>query len=650
MYQNLPSIALDTETSDNIPFIATTTDENLDSNLYDLTIAEDFFKVKEIAENPNIIKVFHNAIYDIYCLSRIEIIVVPPIDDTMIMATLVNENYVSRKLKWLARNCLDEECAEERALSKLKTKLKSECKKKGIPFTWDMIPRDTLYPYAIKDPEYTMMLSYYFKEPMKQYRKLYEFEMKMTFIVVDMIKEGLRIDRPYVKSMMEEYTKKVSFTLTRIEDYLLDNDLVLCNTIKRKTYKGIYSYASRLGLVPDDSEIIEVDDDFLEYKYPIEYNPGSPTQTREVLENFEIFTPTSGKKGEQGTGKDVLTPWLKRNPNHKHRKFVNILEDFRFYSKQLSTYYDPFYNKHTSESDDIAHFLMYQSGARTGRFSAERIQTIPRPYEDTQGKSRRIRDAFIPPERYMIVSGDYDQIEMRVFADRSDCTNLINDINAGYDCHSGTAIRIFGRSLYDTNPKHYRFQAKWINFGIIYGMGANALADLLELPYIEAYEYLEEYYSNYPVKQFISAVIGQLYRSGYIRIKYDSPKMSFMRDYRVPKKLAYKGVNMIVQGTSAYVLKFAMKRIAEYIVREKLDIKMVLTLHDELFFYIDKQSYCRDLLLKLTDKMEDHVTFKVPILATIKVSDKSWGDCKEIDLRTKQVNMEDYLQQIEVGN
>lgn len=638
MYQNLPSIALDTETSNNIPFIATTTDENLESNLYDLTIEVDFFKIKEIAEDSNVVKVFHNAIYDIYCLSRIGINVVPPIDDTMIMATLVNENYVSRKLKWLARNCLNEECAEERELSKLRTKLKNECKKKGIPFTWDMIPRDTLYPYAIKDPEYTMMLSYYFKEPMKQYKKLYEFEMRMAFIVVNMIKEGLRIDRPFVKSMIDKYTNKISSTLTQLQDYLLDNNFVLCDKVKRKTYKGIYSYATKLGLVPDDSEIIEIEDNYLEYIYPTEFNPNSKLQTREIFEKFKIYTPTSGKKGEQGTGKDVLVPWLKRNPEHEHIGFVNLIGDYRFYSKQLSTYYKPLYTRYTSEDNDIAHFLMYQSGARTGRFSAELVQTIPRQYEDSTGRSRKIRDAFIPLERYRILSADYDQIEMKVFADRSNCTNLINDINAGYDCHSGTAIRIFGESLYNTNPKHYRFQSKWINFGIIYGMGVRALANLLELPYIEAYEYLEEYYNSYPVKQFISAVIGQLYRNGYIRIEYNSSRMSFTRDYRVPKKLAYKGVNMIVQGTSAYVLKFAMERIVNFILKEMLDIKMVLTVHDELIFYIDKQIYCKDLLIGLLDEMEDHVTFKVPITASIKVSDRSWGDCKKVDLNTEKVN------------
>lgn len=259
--------------------------------------------------------------------------------------------------------------------------------------------------------------------------------------------------------------------------------------------------------------------------------------------------------------------------------------------------------------------------------------------------AREIRRAFIPRQGNTFVCIDYDQIEMRVFAHFSKCQNIIDRINNGFDPHLGTAIDIFGEELVyknDTLKKFTRTASKGINFGIIYGMGINKLKEQLfgimfelkkELPnnYVlpTPQEILSSYYKQYPVKEYMAEVTGQLYRKGYITISFTSDRMCFIRDYRVPQHLAYKGVNVIVQGTSAYIMKFGMKRAYNKIKAETNKVLFLGTIHDELIWEIPTNKLLKKCIQLIKTEMEDKVTFSVPILASVKTSTKSWGDCKE---------------------
>ncbi len=125
---------------------------------------------------------------------------------------------------------------------------------------------------------------------------------------------------------------------------------------------------------------------------------------------------------------------------------------------------------------------------------------------------------------------------------------------------------------------------------------------------------------------------GELYRTGVIEMKFNSNLMSFTRDYRVPQELAYKAPNVLIQGTAAYVMKYGMKRCLNYIHKYDLDIKWIMTLHDELIFEISNDYDVNKQTKKLITLMEDSVTFDVPIIASPKMSTKSWGDCKEVKI------------------
>ncbi len=260
--------------------------------------------------------------------------------------------------------------------------------------------------------------------------------------------------------------------------------------------------------------------------------------------------------------------------------------------------------------------------------------------------AREIRRAFIPRPGNTFVCIDYDQIEMRVFAHFSKCQNIIDRINNGFDPHLGTAIDIFGEDLVyknDTLKKFTRSASKGINFGIIYGMGITKLKAQLfgimfelqkELPknytLPTPQEILSSYYKQYPVKEYMAEVTGQLCRKGYITISFNSKLMNFTRDYRVPQHLAYKGVNIIVQGTAAYIMKLGMLRAYNKINKQTNKVLFLGTIHDELLWEIPTNKKLVNRINLLKTQMEDKVTFSVPILASVKTSTKSWGDTKEV--------------------
>lgn len=249
---------------------------------------------------------------------------------------------------------------------------------------------------------------------------------------------------------------------------------------------------------------------------------------------------------------------------------------------------------------------------------------------DKENMNREVRRAFIPSESYNFLFIDYDQIEMRLFAHFSKCKSLIKAILDGYDPHLGTAYILFGKENVEKDSEtrsELRRRAKTINFGIIYGMGKAKLASSLGLSNIKANEVLSDYHNSLPeIREYSEDLSEQLFYRGRIRIVLNSPLMKLIRDYNVPYKLSYKGINIVLQGMAAYVIKFAMLRVNKWLEETKKDIKMIMTIHDELVFEVNKKYSIKEEAEKLIKIMEDKVTFSVPITAEAKWSDKSWLD------------------------
>lgn len=657
MSKELPIIGLDTEYFEYNPFVATTCDERLEPALYELANKKEYRKLKKLSESGNIIKVFHAACNDIYALKRAGIEVVPPYEDTMIAAALLNENFESKRLKSLAKIYLDEACDEERELSKVKAKLKREAKKVGKEFSYQDIPPHILYPYAKKDPEYNIKLWYLFKGPLKRYQKIYELEKQLIPIIVEMVDRGMKIDRKFVKDVIKRNEKEVRKAKHEMHAILADNRIRFLKPVRREikrnydaTLKSVCNIAAKAGMkvLCDNINVVGTGEDekwYIDAIYQEKYNPNSIAHIRKILKMLKVPVTLLTDDWELSTESRALEPLKDEVP------FIYWLLRYRFLTKQLTTYYRPLYNRFTKPGDPYAHFMLYQSGAKTGRFSANLIQTIPRNEESKVAKeANQVRKAFIPRKGYRFAFIDYDQIEMRLFAHYSKCTLLIDAINNGYDPHLGTAVTLFGEEVVLANgddiKKLCRNVAKTINFGIIYGMGVRKLTASLE-PIIRhlkeklkgkkvnirsPYEILAEYHANYPVKAFSRELTSHLYKAGSIEIKFNSELMKFSREYRVPQRLAYKGPNMVIQGTAAYVLKAGMLRAYEYIQKSGKDIHMLVCVHDEIAFEVSDKLDIMEEVRNLSECMSDRVTFAVPIVASPKISATSWGDAKEAKL------------------
>jgi DNA polymerase-1 len=519
----------------------------------------------------------------------------------MIMASLCNENYSSRRLKELAKIYLNEPCLEAKALSKIKSKYKKIAKERGVEFHYGMIPKYILKPYAIKDAVYTIKLAYLFSKPLEQYQALYEFEKSLIPIIVQMQTNGMKVD-----------VKLLDKTVVKVKS--------LVKQKKNEMQAMLRKSNIQLGQV---------------------FNSNSTKQLQLILDKLGIMLV---KKTKTGYSVDVE---VLESINHS---FVKVLLEYRFLSKLYSTYYYPIWNEARRNKNNRVHFQFYQTGAKTGRFSAERIQTIPRN-EDKSEKlvGHNVRQIFIPRKNYVLVCFDYEQIEMRLFAHVSNCQRLLDNINNGNDPHMGAAYDVFGKKVMDYSEevkKLARRAIKDINFGVIYGMGVNklraglttTLRDLqkkmgnakiqIESPAV----ILMRYHEMYPVKEYMQQVTSELYRKGYITITCDSSLMKFTRDYRIPQDMAYRGPNAKIQGLASYVMKYGMKRSYDWVMKEKVDAKLLATIHDELIWEIVEDNNIMNVKRQIAELMSDKVTFQVPITVSIKLSDKSWGDTKEIKI------------------
>lgn len=606
------TMALDLEYDYMSPFLATTTDEEMQTKVYRVKVLSQKRELQKICESRNIRKIFHHATGDMFILRCIGIKVVDPVECTFILSNLVEENYKPKNLKELARVHLGIETKEANRLKGTIKKYKEKAKKGGFAFKWSQIPEAVMIPYAKRDPEYTIQLWYYWQTPLQQFTQLYEFEKSLMPIIVEMEWKGLRIDRYRCRRMSYEYGNKLEKLYDEMSKYLVDNHINLGKDFNPRSPKQIQQIIMEMGV------------------------------EESVEHNKQTHIPKTDKKALAILSTDS--------------EFFSMLSKSRFFTKHKGTYYDPLYNYYTSEKNDIAHFLMYQTGAKTGRFSVELAQTFPKPEESKlAGELHEVRKCLIPRRGKAFLCMDYEQQEMRLFAHYSNCEHMINTINknvgvSGYDIYVDIADMLFGDLFQrDKLRKALRFITKTDALQLLYGSGEPKLLsstvammhEKFDKSVIEeigvssqwAYEVVKKYKALYPVDQFNRAYMSELYKTGVIKLEFNSELMKFKREYRIPRDFAYKSGNAIVQGTAAYVIKSAMLRCNERIKSERWGsrVDMILQVHDELIFELDNNlSFIKQVYHTLKQEMDDTVTFKVPITTSGKWSAISLGDVKEL--------------------
>ncbi len=344
----------------------------------------------------------------------------------------------------------------------------------------------------------------------------------------------------------------------------------------------------------------------------IRFNINSSKQVSEVL--FEKMNLKPFKKGKTGFSTDYETLLNLRGTS----PVIDLILQHREFSKLLKGYVQPILN--LTVDNDIIHTTFEQSYAATGRFSSRNpnLQNVP---ED-------IREGFIVRNKNnFFVSMDYSQIELRVLAFLSQDKNLNKAFEEGRDIHSETAKHIFGVEN-DLIDERMRSLAKIINFSVIYGKTSYGLSQELNIPKKDAENFIKRYFQEFfEVRKWIDETIKEAKKSGYVktffgRCRYIPEILSSNKTVRSSgERMA---VNTPIQGTAADIMKMAIKNVYSKI-KNKNDIMMILTIHDELVFEIDERSL--DRYMELCEKAMVDIK---PFDKILKVNVKKGKNWKEI--------------------
>ncbi len=366
-----------------------------------------------------------------------------------------------------------------------------------------------------------------------------------------------------------------------------------------------------------------------------EFNVSSPKQLGDVLFDELKIVPEKQKRtagGQRSTRESELEKIRGEHP------IVDDILEYRELKKLLSTYIDNLPPLLDAEHRLHAEFI--QTGAVTGRMASQNPNLQNIPLHSRRGQA--IRHAFIAPKGFSLVSLDYSQIELRLAAILSGDPKLCDIFKHGRDVHQEVASMVFGVAPEKVDLEMRR-RAKVINFGILYGMGVNALRAQLGSTTAEAHQYLEDYFTTFKtLSEYLESTKGFARKHGYTETLFGRrrqfPEMKSSLPY-VRAQAERMAINAPIQGTSADIIKLAMVRVDEMLKKEKAldDAYLLLQVHDELVYEIRTEREAA-LSARIKDIMETAVpaneargvsstkglVLDVPIIATMK-SGSDWG-------------------------
>jgi len=356
-----------------------------------------------------------------------------------------------------------------------------------------------------------------------------------------------------------------------------------------------------------------------------EFNVSSPQQLGTVLFDELHLIPERQKKtagGARSTRESELEKLRGAHP------IITDILDYRELKKLLSTYIENL--PPLLDADKRLHAEFVQTGTTTGRLASQNpnLQNIPLHSE----RGRAIRHAFIAPPGFSLVSLDYSQIELRLAAMLSGDEKLCEIFRTGRDVHQEVAARVFHIAPESVDPEMRR-RAKVINFGILYGMGVNALRAQLGSTTAEAHQYLENYFTMFKtLSEYLERTKGFARKYGYTETFFGRrrqfPEMKSPLPY-VRAQAERMAINAPLQGTQADIIKLAMVRADEMLRNSGLseDAHLLLSVHDELVYEI-RATHAEALGAQIKEIMESILprgeTRGVPIIAAMK-SGPDWG-------------------------
>lgn len=339
-----------------------------------------------------------------------------------------------------------------------------------------------------------------------------------------------------------------------------------------------------------------------------EFNISSPKQLGDIL--FVQLKLPYAKKNKSGYVTDIsVLSKLRGYP------IVDKVLEYRTLSKLYNTYIEGLINNVLE--DGKIHTIYTQTLTRTGRLSSiePNLQNIPARSE----YGRLIRKAFKPLDDCEIMSCDYSQIELRVFASLAGNQDLINAFREGVDIHTKTASDVFHVPISEVS-KDQRRQAKAVNFGIIYGISSYGLSEDLGISPKEAKSFIDSYMSAYPgIREYMDSEIKRAYNDGYVKTIMNRKRIISElsnSNYNIRSMGERMALNTPIQGSSADILKKAMVDIDKEFKRLKLKSKMLLQVHDELIFnvYPFEKEIVSSVVVRL---MEEAYELEVPLKVSL---------------------------------
>ncbi len=341
------------------------------------------------------------------------------------------------------------------------------------------------------------------------------------------------------------------------------------------------------------------------------FNLSSPKQLQTILFEKQGIKPLKKTPGgAPSTSEEVLEELALDYPLPK------VILEHRGLAKLKSTYTDKLPLMINPKTGRV-HTSYHQAVTATGRLSSTdpNLQNIPVRNEE----GRRIRQAFIAPEDYVIVSADYSQIELRIMAHLSRDKGLLTAFAQGQDIHRATAAEVFGLPLESVSGEQRR-SAKAINFGLIYGMSAFGLSRQLNIPRKESQKYMDLYFERYPgVLGYMERTRAQAKEKGYVET-LDGRRL-YLPDINSSNAARRAGaeraaINAPMQGTAADIIKRAMIAVDAWLGKEKPRVKMIMQVHDELVFEVHKDDV-EAVSGKVRELMEGSMKLDVPLLVEV---------------------------------
>mgnify|MGYP001081379094 FL=1 len=485
-------------------------------------------RLKLILEDPNVLKIAHNAKFDMLLL-RQHGVDAAPIDDTMLISYALDSGLSGRGMDELS----------EKHLGHKPISFKEVAGSGRNAVTFDRVPLDRATAYAAEDADVTLRLWRALKPrlPSESMTTVYEtLERNMPATLMRMEERGVAID----KQMLSRLSGDFAQTMARLEAEI---DALAGEKI----------------------------------------NPGSPKQIGDIL---------FGKMGLPGAKKTATGQWstgagvLEDLAGEGHALPAKLLE-WRQVAKLKSTYTD-LLPSYVNPRTNRVHTSFALAATTTGRLSSSEpnIQNIPIRTEE----GRKIRRAFIARPGAKLVSADYSQIELRVLAHMADIPQLKQAFADGIDIHAMTASEMFGVPVKGMDPM-VRRRAKAINFGIIYGISAFGLANQLGIPREEAAAYIKKYFERFPgIRDYMDRTKRLARDQGYVttifgrKCHYPQIKSSNPSERAFMERAA---INAPIQGSAADIIRRAMMRMEQALAEHRLSARMLLQVHDELVFEVE---------------------------------------------------------------